>query len=157
VLFPLAVGKSWILETTSMGNGGLCGAGSQTMQVLNNDPNLDGRDAYELNSWCVGVSATSWYSPGQGDELFFHFNNAWELSLHGTVQEGQSWMFQGLDYQWHSEGSVTVPAGTFQDCWTAQSTTSSQQPTYCRGVGLVRVVSDDGNGNGYTTVLTAYQ
>jgi len=51
---------------------------------------------------------------------------------------------------------VTVPAGTFTDCWTAQQQVSyTAYLTYCRGAGLVRSYSQDLGGNGWDAQLAS--
>jgi len=57
---------------------------------------------------------------------------------------------------WHRETSVTVPAGTFTDCWTAnQQVSYAAYLTYCRGAGLVRSYSKDLAGDGWDAQLSS--
>jgi hypothetical protein len=60
------------------------------------------------------------------------------------LQDGHSWSYGGYTtYTWQEQASVTVPAGTYTDCWTAvSSNTTFPTSTYCRGIGPVLVQSD---------------
>jgi hypothetical protein len=92
-----------------------------------------------------------------GDQVDVYENAAWALYIDPTLKEGYSWMSQGRTYTWHNEGKVTVPAGTFDDCWTAQEPgiEGESYTTYCRGVGPVKIYLAGGFvGSGYDAVLT---
>jgi hypothetical protein len=53
------------------------------------------------------------------------------------VADGATWS----SYRWQSVGSITVPAGTFQNCWRRVLVTATAEDyvEFCRGVGLVRL------------------
>jgi hypothetical protein len=64
----------------------------------------------------------------------------------------------GYTRTWHSAGTVSVPAGSFDDCWRVDQVGTNNDNstfTYCRGVGLVAEHTDDGSGNGADVVLTS--
>ncbi len=67
------------------------------------------------------------------------------------------WDYFNTSYTWESAGSVTMPAGTFNDCWTARQNVSyTAYQTYCPGVGMVESYSEDLAGNGWTAQLASY-
>jgi hypothetical protein len=55
------------------------------------------------------------------------------------VEDGAGW----ASYRWQSVGAITVPAGTFQDCWRRILVDAAQEDyiEFCRGIGLVRLHS----------------
>ena len=73
-----------------------------------------------------------------------------------TLVDGHSWTYVNTSYTWKRETSVTVPAGTYDDCWTASSTSATRRTsTYCRGVGLVHSYSSDLTGAGWDAQLAS--
>lgn len=81
---------------------------------------------------------------------------SWKISLDAPVAAGHEWSDGIREYRWESKGSITTPAGTFKDCWSA--TTVASYTSYihlCRGVGPVKWHYEDGFGNGYEAVMTA--
>src|SRR4029077_714132 len=89
-------------------------------------------------------------------EVDFYYNGSWGTLIDPMLVEGHSWTYFNTSYAWHRETSVTVPAGTFTDCWTArQQVTYTAYLTYCRGAGLVRSYSQDLAGNGWDAQLAS--
>jgi hypothetical protein len=155
-LFPLQTGLSWTFSVSNVGIGGVCASGNYTMSVLKQE-SVGGKDAYEFTNWCSAASGTSYYARGDSfDELLLYFNNAWDIVQDGNVSDGQSWVYQGVTYQWKDEGTVNILAGAFDDCWTAQIVGENKYSTYCRGIGLVRSYSADVSGNGWDAQLLSY-
>ena len=155
VLLPLAVGNGWTYDIADVGAGSVCAAGQGTWEVIGAQA-IDGKSAFEATSWCSGVSGTSFYAPGTGDEVFYDYNGQWLTMIDPTLQEGHSWDYFNTSYTWHQEPSVTVPLGTLSDCWTAEQNVSyTAYLTYCRGVGLVRSYSSDLTGAGWDAQLSA--
>jgi hypothetical protein len=153
VLFPLVVGKVWSYKVTAIGNGGACGAGNSDQKITKEEM-LDGKQAFTVTSWCAGAGDGK-FAAGTGDEVFYRYNNMWQTILSGTVSDGAEWTFQGLKYKWKKEGTVTVTAGKFDDCWSAvRGDIATVYDTYCRGVGAVRHHNEQG-GNGFDAELTA--
>jgi hypothetical protein len=77
--------------------------------------------------------------------------------LDAPVEEGHTWTYSfggaGPQFVWHDAGTVTVPAGTFTNCWArAYVSQSLARFIYCRGVGLIEV---DDTDFGYRAVLTS--
>src|SRR5262249_55445704 len=95
------------------------------------------------------TTGTLYYS-ATGDHVETSPNGTtWSVLTDPPVVAGHSWSngAAGLTCQWSSAGDVTVPAGTFHDCWTATCTSAfeTDHTTYCRGTGFVS--GDTGGGN----------
>jgi hypothetical protein len=121
----------------------------QSMQMVN------GRDAFMLTSWCSASGNSSFpYAWDTNGDLLYHFNNTWELTMANNVVDGATFMALGLPYMWRDVGSVTVPAGSFDDCWNVEQVGSVFYSTYCKDVGPVQHHYDDGGGNGWDAQLT---
>jgi len=154
-LYPLALGYRWTYAVTAVGGGAVCAAGSYDQHVLSANA-VGGRPAFQLDNFCSGVSGTYDYSQPGGDEVDFYYSQTWAPIIDLPLQEGHSWTYFNTSYTWHRETSVTVPAGTFTDCWTAnQNVTYTAFLTYCRGAGLVRSYSQDLGGNGWDAQLSS--
>ena len=152
-LYPLAVGYRWTFTVTAVGAGSTCAAGSFDQHVVSANA-AGGRAAFQLDNFCSGVSGTYDYSLPGGDEVDFYYNATWAPIIDLPLQEGHSWTYFNSSYTWHRETSVTVPAGTFDDCWTAnQDVSYTAYLTYCRGAGLVHSYSQDLGGNGWDAQL----
>jgi hypothetical protein len=155
---PLDVGRSWVFDVEPLDGGivsGGCTAGVVTTSVLGPGPTIDGSasvryqplcDAFLVDAVVEGDRVTGYpvdagFTPG--------------VIVDGPVQEGHTWQYaaNGPTFIWHDAGVVTVPAGTFTDCWARAYVTQSQaQFIYCRAVGLVAVVDTD---FGYRALLTS--
>jgi hypothetical protein len=154
-LFPLAVGYRWTYDVAPVGGGSVCGAGQHEAEVVGSGP-LAGKDAFELTNWCTGAGGNNQYAPGDGDQVFFYYSGDWLTALDVPVEEGHTWDYFNTSFTWHNAGPVTVPAGTFEDCWTAtQNVAYTAYSTYCRGVGLTRSYSADLNGAGWDAQLVS--
>ena len=107
-----------------------------------------------MQSACANVGSA--YYVVAGDLVQVDVGGAWLTALGTPVQEGQTWMEGSDSYTWHSVGTVTVPAGTFDDCWSATlNVPTSTYALFCRGVGPVRWYTKDAQGNGYDAQLSA--
>ena len=117
---------------------------------------VDGRNAFDLLSFCVAAGTSEVAPTGSGDEVDLDYQGTWLVMIDPTLVDGESWTYFNSSYTWHRETSITVPAGTWTDCWTAQQNVSyTAYMTYCRGVGMVRSYSSDLNGQGWDAQLTA--
>ncbi|MFT3694370.1 MAG: hypothetical protein QM831_14580 [Kofleriaceae bacterium] len=153
-LYPFAAGNSWTFDVQAVGSGSICAAGSHEQHVVSTNP-ANGRAAFQLTSFCTGVSATYDYAT-TGDEVDFNYQGTWLVLVDPMLQEGHDWPYFNTSYHWHRETSVTVPAGTYDDCWTAvQDVSYTAYLTYCRGVGLVRSYSSDLTGSGWDAKLAS--
>jgi len=154
-LYPMAVGDSWTFSVAAVGAGSICAAGTHMQQVLSANA-ADGRAAFQLSNFCTGVSATYSYAVNGDNEVDFDYQGTWLTLVDPNLTEGHMWPYFNTSYHWHRETSVTVPAGTYNDCWTAEQDVSyTAYLTYCRGVGLVRSYSSDLNGSGWDAKLAS--
>jgi hypothetical protein len=150
---PIEVGRAWTYNVTVLGFYPACSSGVFTSNTLESSQ-LDGKTALHVQSLCENAGVFK-YSV-DGDRVYVYLNGAWKISLDSPVVEGHTWSDGFRTYRWESKGSVTTPAGTFADCWSA--TTVASYTSYlllCRGVGPVKWHYEDGLGNGYEAVLTA--
>ena len=103
---------------------------------------VDGVDTYTYRNPCARNGSQSTFSlQFEGDEVILVDYDAPYYMLKSPVEEGCTWQTT-LDvttytYTWHEIGTVTVPAGTFDDCWERTTEGTTQYLTYCRGVGRV--------------------
>ena len=156
-LLPLEVGTRWVYDVGAVGAGAVCATGEHASEVLGT-ATIRGREAFEVSSFCA-VAGSSFLSPEpDSDVVLFDYGGEWLTVLDEPVEEGHSWAYFNTSFVWRSEGTVTVPAGTFEDCWsTVQEVSYEAYTTYCRGVGPVRSYSEDLGGNGWDAVLVAVE
>jgi hypothetical protein len=150
---PIEVGRIWTYDIQQLGTYPLCPGGVHSGTALG-AMLVDGKQAIQVQSACA--NAGSAYYAVAGDVVQIDEQGTWRLALDAPVQEGHTWSDGTSTFTWHSVGSVTVPAGTFEDCWSA--TENVAYPAYaifCRGVGPVRWYTKDAQGNGYDAQLHA--
>jgi hypothetical protein len=110
-----------------------------------------------MTSFCTGIAGTNDYAAAPSDEVDFYYQGAWLKVIDPVLTEGHSWPYFNTSYHWHRETSVTVPAGTYTDCWTAvQDVSYTAYLTYCRGAGLVHSFSSDLAGSGWDAKLASF-
>ncbi len=154
-LYPLALGNSWTYSVAAVGGGSICAAGTHEQHVVSANA-VGSRAAFQMTNFCSGATSTYDYAPGTNDEIDFYYSSQWLTLVDGTLTEGHMWPYFNTSYQWHRESAVTVPAGTYDDCWTAvQDVSYTASLTYCRGVGLVRSYSSDLAGSGWDAKLAS--
>jgi hypothetical protein len=150
---PIAVGNSWTYDVEEVGTYPYCPSGSHTAVTLG-ESQLDGKTAYEVTSLCA--NAPSSFYAVDGDVVQVNYEGTWVLALDAPVEEGHTWSNGISTFTWHDEGTVTVGAGTFDDCWRATQNVDYEAYTiFCRGVGPVHWRSVDLTGNGFDATLTA--
>lgn len=150
---PIEVGRSWTYNVTVLGFYPLCSNGVFVSTALAQST-LDGKTAISVQSLCENAGVFK-YSV-DGDRVFAYLNGGWKTSLDSPVAEGHTWSDGFRNYKWESKGSITTPAGTFAECWSATTVASfSSYIVLCRGVGPVKWHYEDGLGNGYEAILTA--
>lgn len=147
---PIALDRTWTYRVEIFGSYPGCSAGTHSGKVIRAGK-YQGRDAFEVQSFCSGFGS-SWYSVA-GDVVDIYYK-AWLRVLDAPVKEGHTWSNGAAMVTWRDVGSVTVPAGTFENCFRAEISASSHT-TFCRGVGPVRWYIKDTSGNGYEATLTA--
>jgi hypothetical protein len=150
---PVELGRSWTYDVSVIGLFPACANGSFSATAVSQST-IDGKAALHVESFCKGAGAYD-YSV-DGDRVYSYLANSWRTSLDAPVAAGHEWTDGFLTYRWESKGSVTTPAGTFSECWSATTVASySSYIVLCRGVGPVKWHYDTGFGNGYDAILTA--
>jgi hypothetical protein len=150
---PIELGRSWTYDVAIIGTYPLCKAGSHVGQVLGQKV-VAGKPAFQVQSFCPGAGTSSYAVTG--DHVEIYYANTWVLSLDAPVAEGHTWTDGVNSYAWEKLGQVTVPDGTYDDCWNVRPSVGTSYTTFCRGVGPVRWHFVDGSGNGYDATLTAH-
>jgi hypothetical protein len=151
---PIAVGHAWTYAVTELGTYPACPTGTSTATALMAATKDGKAGAIEVQSLC-SAAPPSWYAV-DGDVVQVDVAGTWVLALDAPVQEGHTWSNGVATFTWHDAGTVTVPAGTFDDCWTAtQNVAYTAYTVFCRGVGPVHWVSKDGSGDGFEAFLAA--
>ena len=155
---PLEIGRTWTFNVTptdgGIANGG-CAAGTQTSTVIGPGIAQDGLATVRYQPLCDNFLVDALV---QGDKVIaFPVDGgaATGVVLDAPVEEGHTWNYggTGLQFVWHSVGTLSVPAGQFSDCWARAYVTGSQSRfIYCRGVGLTEL--DDAEFR-YRAVLTS--
>jgi hypothetical protein len=149
---PLVVGHTWSYDVSEIGTYPLCPSGRHDAKIISSGPR-DGKTAFQAQSLCA--YAGTFYYAADGDVVYWDNAGTWILSLDAPVTEGHTWSNGVTSYVWHDAGSVTVPAGTFTDCWKAQDTGGPSFTIFCRGVGPVHWSYRDASSNGYDALLAA--
>jgi hypothetical protein len=147
---PIEVGRAWTYDVTVLGFYPACATGTFVSTALGSAPK-DGKTAITVQSLCKNAGTFDYAV--EGDRVFAYVAG-WRLSLDAPVAEGHTWSDGLRTYKWESKGSVTVPAGTYGDCWSATVVASySSYTVFCRGIGPVKWHYEDGLGNGYEANL----
>jgi hypothetical protein len=150
---PIELGHAWTYEVEELGTFPACPSGSHTGETIA-ESEIGGKHAFEVTNLCANVESSQYAV--EGDVVFVHYQGTWILALDAPVEEGHTWTNGASTFTWHDEGTVTVPAGTFDDCWRATQNVAYEAYTiFCRGVGPVHWRSVDLSGNGFDAVLTA--
>jgi hypothetical protein len=150
---PIEVGHAWTYNVTVLGFYPTCQNGLWTSTTLSSAA-LDGKTALSVQSLCKDAGVFRYAV--DGDRVYAYANAAWTVALDAPVADGHTWNDGLRDYRWDTKGSVTTPAGTFAECWSATVVASYTSYTiFCRGVGPVKWHYEDGFGNGYEAILTA--
>lgn len=153
-LYPLDVGRRWTWNIASVGAGyAICPPGTRDAEVLEKTTTA-GKNAYLIRGYCTGVPAS--YVAEESAGIVGLYQGAWATFLKLPPAEGEAWSYFNASYHWEKAGTVTVAAGTFDDCWTTvQNVTYLNETTYCPGIGAVRVRFADLAGNGWNGEVTA--
>jgi hypothetical protein len=150
---PLEIGRTWTYDVKTMGSFPVCTAGTHD-STITGTTQVDGRTAFTVTSFCGAVGTSN--ITVDGDAVDYDYNGTW---LHVTglpIQDGVTWSYFNTSYTWQKVPSITVPAGTFADCWKAnQNVSYTAYQIYCRGVGVVQSYSQDLGGNGWDAQLSA--
>jgi hypothetical protein len=132
-LLPLADGNNWTYSAAEEIEG--CTMANR-LQVSGPE-SYEGRMAYRLVDSC-SPDSPSLVSVNEG--RIEQFSKQWDVTLGMPLAEGTTWQYSlGTTFKWQAVGTVTVPAGTFENCWkrVAMSQANATHRTYCPGVGRV--------------------
>ncbi len=123
----------WLLRSDVPGRRGLCHGRTRRSLVLRAETTLATRRTRLYDSRLAVVD----------DEVVQRLDETWRAVLKAPVAEGTGWIVpcrtESFGYGWYFEGEVTVPAGTFQNCWSRRLSPPEASPdidTYCPGVVL---------------------
>ena len=137
-LFPLAVGNTWNYSVSLPDQ---CQGQSDAVHEVLALADLKGLPTYTYDNGCQSMDTSQSYLRRENLDRTLAFVSGadmWIVALEEPVEEGMMWsdpVIPNLSFAWTYLGQVTVPAGTFDDCWRRTGTT---QVDYCRGVGPVR-------------------
>lgn len=153
-LYPLDVGRRWTWSLVSVGAGyAICPPGTREAEVLEKATTA-GKSAFLVRGYCTGVPAT--YLAEESGGVVGLYQGSWGTFLKLPPVEGAQWSYFNASYRWEKAGTVTVAAGTFDDCWSAvQNVAYLNETTYCPGIGAVRVRFADLAGNGWNGEVSA--
>lgn len=139
-LFPLAVGNTWTYEVTEKTLGACVSDPSETVAST---VDIDSVTAFNLTSACFDREEGDYSILAvNGAEIVQQMGGTWETTYATPLADGHSWTIASgvYTFTWEQVGQVTVPAGTFEDCWRRPITPeseSTENTTLCRGVGPV--------------------
>ena len=130
-----SLGHQWTYDVTELGSFPLCPSGTHSGKVVS-EGMIDGKDAFQTTNLCAGVDPS--YYAVDGDVVQVDYQGTWILALDAPVEEGHTWSNGSSTFTWHKEPKVTVPAGSFDNCWRATQNVDYEAYTiFCRGVGPV--------------------
>lgn len=138
-LWPLAFGNSWTYTVTLSTPDTLCEAGTRVVTATGPSA-FEGKQAFAVSDVCGGADG---HYAVEGGEVLEWAQGFWADSLAAPLEEGTSWVTDGTStYSWKKAPTVTVPAGTFRDCWERTSSDALQfTKVYCPGIGLARATT----------------
>lgn len=148
--WPLSIGNEWTYQVKST----YCPNGEKKSTVLN-ETTFSGRKAFEVTNTCEGFPST--YVSLDGENLDTEYLGKWYRLYDTPVKEGHVWEEFRTQAVWKRVGSVTVAAGTFQDCWRKiRKVSYTDWYEVCLGVGLVRSHMKDLGGGFIDMELKSY-
>jgi hypothetical protein len=155
-LLPLAVGNVWSYQFSSPGAQVQCEADlvAHVSRVVRTEV-VDGRDAYLVTWPCASEDDpdTFVYVTQTDGEIQQRIGDSRYSTLPNPVIAGHSWEVVGVQYEWSFAGTMTVPAGTFENCWSRTPHLGFvAEVTYCPDVGPVRQGTRD-----YELALAGYE
>ena len=153
-IFPLAGNWGWTYKVVTFGGmtSAPCLQGLVRRTVLGSTL-LANRTATLMSPICAPAGAANSPYSVTGDQVWQWNGSEWISYLDAPLTDGRSF-FSGLQiFTWFRPNSITVPAGTFTDCWTKKDSKSDSFETFCRGIGLVASYKIDVFGNGWKASL----
>lgn len=134
-LYPLEVGQRRTFEIVEPA-GMECDPNFET--VLRTE-NVGGKEAFVVDHVCAPDEEI--ILAHHGGQLVQWNEDKWIVTMKAPLEEGLTWIAtERYTFQWSFVSDITVPAGSFQDCWARESVPPSplSRNVYCPGVGPVR-------------------
>jgi hypothetical protein len=117
---------------------------------------FQGESAFTATHFCAPTVTRYYVENAKGLEV--NVGTGWSVVLPRPISDGAVFMAASSQQVIAHVADVTVPAGTFSNCWATQYLTATGAiATYCAGVGLVTLEYDAPSGGGYLVELTSYQ
>jgi hypothetical protein len=142
-LWALAMGHTWKWNDTSQSS-------CQPTTSVTGTQDVDNRNAFveTFVNVCNTGPFTTLEVVYPDDSKEYRIGSMWFPI--DAPSAGHTWKAGNITYTWRKTGSVTVPYGTFDDCWILGQVTTTQlpgSPPYiahvdsfvCRGAGVVRM------------------
>ncbi len=153
-IFPMSSTWTWTYQVTTFGSttfGAACQSGKVT-RTTQGSANLGKRSGTYLPALCQSGTSRVAYSM-DGDQVSYWNGSDWDTYIEAPLTDGKKFLSGNQAFVWYQRSSVTVPAGTFSDCWTKRHDKTDSNETFCRGVGLVSAYQVDIYNNGWKAVL----
>lgn len=150
-LFPLAVNRTWGYKLVNSGGAG-CKATDNQLRVTGTTT-LGGKTAYQAVLPCTNGQVQSFAF--SGDQVWTWVNSSWVSYIDKPLETDHYWPTPLGTFTWDAMPSVNTPAGTFTDCWARMESNTSSYTTFCRGVGIVSIHNDNGQGLTWDATLAS--
>ncbi|TPV92462.1 MAG: hypothetical protein B7733_25630 [Myxococcales bacterium FL481] len=164
-LYPLRVGAWWRYRITAdEGADQFCSPGEWTSTVEDEAPHEDGGSTFLKSGVC---STERWHYYATADQVRYRSamsdTTPWSVFLDLPPEAGHVWEpIPGgpATFEWQPVESVTVPAGTFDNCWlraTHNGALAAADWVFCPEVGLVHVFGDVGSVGTFQAELLSFE
>ncbi len=153
-IFPLADTWTWNYQVTTFGSttfGTACQPGKVT-RTTRGSAQLSTRKGTYLPGLCQSGTNKVAYAT-DGDQVWYWNGAEWDAYIEAPLTDGKKFLSGNQSFTWYSRSNITVPAGTYSDCWTKRHDKTDSYETFCRGVGLVQAYQVDAFGNGWKATL----
>ncbi len=154
-IFPMASTWRWTYKVVTFG-GITFGANCQTgliTRAAGGSSTAGNRRGTLMGPICTSPGVANTLYSAEGDQVWMWNGSDWIAYLDAPLTEGHSFLSGFQTFTWYRPNSVSVPAGTFSDCWTKKDSKSDSFETFCRGIGLVSSYKVDAFGNGWKATL----
>ena len=133
-MMPLEVGNEWEFDISSNYSSCKAGVGVTKIHKL---AQISGRSAFEASYACNG--RRGYMSEVSSGKIDIHYNGNWYRYLDTPLVEGHVWNEFRAQALWTRVEDITVPAGTFTNCWRKiRQVPYTHWEEYCDGIGMVR-------------------
>lgn len=116
--FPLGAGMKWVFGTSD---------GFTYVTEVIDQGNYEGRECFVVRSYTEGYPGESIsYQYKEGDDMYLFvpgYSTDWVMAMDGPPEEGKRWSYSmagyNYEFEWEFFGSISVPAGDFDNCYKA--------------------------------------